>query len=542
MVQVGSISQWPKLITLPPNHSFEEADEIYSHAAVVPINPIIPLDRHSSYSRLIRVTAWSLRFIHNCRAKESHHSGSLSVRELSNSRVLWLSMAQSQMFPDEIESLKTKKVVSKASSLYTLHPFLDECGVLRVGGRLSNAECSYSQRHPVILRRHHELTTLIIRAEHIRLLHSGPSLVISSLSRQFHIIGQRIAVRSIIRACITCRRLSSKPQPQLMGQLRPERVTPGIVFETVGIDYAGPIYLKLGRVRKPIIIKAYICVFVALSVKAVHLEPVSDLTSEAFIACLRQFIACCGKPSTILSDHGSNFVGASKELTELARFLEEQRMQSNIVDFCASQNIHWSFIPERAPHFGGLWESAVKSLKIHLRKVVGNGKLTFEELTTVLTQVEACLNSRPLVALPSDGDGIEALTPGHFLIGRPLEALPDPSSACQSMTNLRRWNLCQSLTRHFWRRWSTDYFASLRRFSRWHTASRNFHIGDIVLLREDSLIPTKWPLGKITALHPGKDKVIRVVTVRTSTGTYRRPVVKVALLLPIESDPTPSHN
>lgn len=102
--------------------------------------------------------------------------------------------------------------------------------------------------------------------------------------------------------------------------------------------------------------------FVAVSVKAVHLDVVSDLTSAAFIACLRRFVARRGKPHTIWSDHGSNFVGASRELAELAAFLEEQRALSDIPDFCASQNIHWSFIPEHAPHFGGLWESAVKGM------------------------------------------------------------------------------------------------------------------------------------------------------------------------------------
>ncbi len=149
----------------------------------------------------------------------------------------------------------------------------------------------------------------------------------------FLIIGQRNVVRSITRACVVCRRTSAKPQPQLLGQLPPERITPGIVFEYVGIDYAGPVHLKLGRVRKPTFVKAYICLFVAMSVKAVHLEVVSDLTSAAFIACLRRFIARRGKPYCIWSDHGSNFVGASRELAELADFLEKQRIAGDIPDF-----------------------------------------------------------------------------------------------------------------------------------------------------------------------------------------------------------------
>ena len=129
-------------------------------------------------------------------------------------------------------------------------------------------------------------------------------------------------------------------------------------------------------------------------------------------------------------------------------FLEAQRTQGAISDFCSTQNITWRFIPERAPHFGGLWEAAVKGLKTHLRRVIANTRLTFEEFTTVLTQAEVCLNSRPLTSFPCDGNAIEVLTPRHFLIGKPLESLPDPSVSFRSASLLRRWHLCQSIVRH----------------------------------------------------------------------------------------------
>ena len=169
-----------------------------------------------------------------------------------------------------------------------------------------------------------------------------------------------------------------------------------------------------------------------------HLELVSDLSTDPFIASLRCFIARCGKPALIWSDHGSNFIGAARELKEFAQILELQTTQNIISEFCSTQNVQWKFIPERAPHFGGIWESAVKSMKTHLHRIVGNVKLTFEEFTTVLTQIEACLNSRPLTPLPCDDDGVEALTPGHFLIGRPLESLPDPAFSYRSVSLLRR--------------------------------------------------------------------------------------------------------
>ena len=86
------------------------------------------------------------------------------------------------------------------------------------------------------------------------------------------------------------------------------RVTPGQVFEEVGIDFAGPVSTKYGHVRKPVIVKSYICVFVSMSVKAVHLELVSELTTVAFLACLRRFISRRGKPQIIWNDNGTNFV------------------------------------------------------------------------------------------------------------------------------------------------------------------------------------------------------------------------------------------
>ncbi len=148
-----------------------------------------------------------------------------------------------------------------------------------------------------------------------------------------------------------------------------ERVTPDAVFENVGVDYAGPLYIKYGPIRKPTVIKAYVGVFVSMTIKAVHLELISDLTAESFIAALRRFTSRRGHPSMIWSDHGTNFVGANRELKEFSDFLDQQRVQGLVSEFCSSRRIVWKFIPERSPHFGGLWEAAVKSFKAHLKRV-----------------------------------------------------------------------------------------------------------------------------------------------------------------------------
>ena len=508
-------SSWPKQSSSHDTALSDEEREICFLTTVVPTTPVITLDRYSSFTRMKHVTAWVCRFVNNCRAHKQGRtkiisSPFLTVPELVAAQNYWIRTAQLDHFTQEIESIKKDGAIPNSSRLLPYHPFLDSDGILRVGGREHNSDRSFSNQHPIILHGTHPVTKLLIHLEHLRLLHAGPTLLASSLSTRFHIIGGRKIIRSITRGCIICRRDSARPRPQMLGQLPVERITPSPVFNKVGVDYAGPINVKHGYVRKPTVVKAYICVFVCLSTKAVHLELVSDLTTDAFMGTLRRFIAHQGKPSLIWSDNGTNFVGASRELRELALFLSEQKAQGDISDFCSSQCVTWSFIPERSPHFGGLWEAAVKSLKTHLRRVTANVTFTFEELTTILTQIEACLNSRPLVPICSDDDGMEALTPGHFLIGRPLESIPDVALTYRSISLLRRWHLCQGI-------------ATLRRFTKWNYPSRNASV-------EDNVVPAKWPLARIVKVHPSQDGLVRVVSVKTGSGVYKRPITKIALI------------
>ena len=162
-------------------------------------------------------------------------------------------------------------------------------------------------------------------------------------------------------------------------------------------------------------------------------------------------------------------------------------------------------------------------------------KLSFEEFSTVLTQVEACLNSRPLVPIDSaDDDGVEALTPGHFLIGKPVTALPDSPISYKSLFLLRRWHLCQHLVRHFWQRWEREYLTCLNKLTKWKYPTRNIQVGDVVVLQESGTVPTKWPLGRVIHTSLGEDGLVRVVTLKTTQGVYKRPANKVAVLLPVD--------
>jgi len=266
----------------------------------------------------------------------------------------------------------------------------------------------------------------------------------------------------------------------------------------------------------------------------VHLEVVSDYTAEAFLAALRRFTSRHGLCRYMYSDCGTNFVGADAQLRSF--FSASNSEQRRIADQLANDPIQWRFNPPSAPHFGGLWEAAVKSLKHHLRRVLGETTLTYEEMSTLLAQIEACLNSRPLQTLTDDPHDLTALTPGHFLIGTALNAVPEPSLLDAPTNRLSRWQLLQRMRDHFWDRWSREYLHSLLQRPKWWVSNEQIQVGRLCLLRNEATPPTRWPLARITRVHPGEDGRIRVVTARTASSELVRPLAKIILLPSIVSD------
>ena len=372
---------------------------------------------------------------------------------------------------------------------------------------------------------------------HFLHLHAGPTLLLGIVSLKYYVVGARQLIRNVSRGCVTCRKTYARTATQLMGDLPSIRVKPSPPFSTTGVDFAGPITLRRGHTRKPTYDKAYMCVFVCLTTKIFHLELMSDLSTEAFLAALRHFIARRGCPYKILSDNGTNFVGANHELQELYHHLETKESQGKICNFTAARKIVWTFSPGRAPHFGGLWEAAVKSAKSLLRKLLGTLSLTVEEYATILTDVEATLNSRPLCPMNTQPeDGLDVLTHGHFLIGRSLSALPQHPMENLPMSSKKRWHICQKVSTEFWQRWSKEYLQTLQRRQKWKNPQRDFNVDDVVLIKDQELFVRSWPLAIITKLHTGPDGRVRAVTLRTQKGVYTRPIIKLVLLIPQEKD------
>ncbi|XP_074033764.1 uncharacterized protein [Leptinotarsa decemlineata] len=311
-----------------------------------------------------------------------------------------------------------------------------------------------------------------------------------------------------------------------MANLPPSRMTPSRPFSISGVDYAGPFQLRDRKGRNFKTFKAYIALFVCFSTKALHLEVVSDLTSECFLACLRRFMSRRGKCSEIYSDNGTTFVGANNEIK-----LFFDSYKKNITEHLTTEGIQWHFITPNAPHFGGIWEAGVKSTKYHLKRVMGNASLNFEEFYTVLCQIEACLNSRPLYPISTDPNDLTPLTPAHFLIGESLTALPEPSLLNLKENRLSRFQRTQQIVQHFWSRWTKEYVSNLQTRVKWKMQHPQLiKIGLMVLVKEDGLPPLKWKMGRILQIHKGIDGVIRSVTIKTTTGELKRPVVKICIL------------
>lgn len=396
------------------------------------------------------------------------------------------------------------------SGLKSLTPFLDNSSgfeLIKVGGRLD-----YNQKHHILLPSNSQFVSTYVRHLHLRNYHAGPKAVVALIRNEYWIVNARNIARRIVRSCVHCVRYRPKLLEQVMGPLPAARLKPARPFQRCGVDFCGPINTYL-RIRGKGPIKSYLAVFVCLLTKAVHIEVVSDLSTKSFLNALKRMSGRRNTPCDIYCDNATNFVGASNQLQELKQFLFTKVTQQEIYKMCASDFIHFHFIPPRAPHFGGLWEAAIKSAKGLLYRSLANTRLTFEELTTVAVEIEAVLNSRPLSSLSSDP-----------------RALPERSLEDKSISNLDRYNTITAIKQKFWRRWSEDYINELRARVKWTSPAPNLTTGALVIIHEDNLPPQRWKLGRVESTVVGRDGHVRVVNLRTANGTCCRPIHKLALL------------
>ena len=366
----------------------------------------------------------------------------LSTAEITQAEVALARIAQKEVFPKEFESLQQHGISSDKSRLQSLHPFFyEQQQIIRVGGRLRRSPESAEFKHQIVLPDDHHITTLVSRYLHEKQAHCGQEHLISSLRQRFWPLKCRCMVKKVINNCMACRKRSVKPTIPLMADLPVQRITGfSKPFQFTGLDYFGPLIAKRARSR----VKRWGCIFTCMVTRAVHLELSDSLDTSDFIMTLRCFIGRRGAPAELFSDNGSNFRGADRELRDNLRCLD----QDKIIDFSLQNCMTWNFIPPHAPHFGGAWESLVKSVKRSLSAILKEQIVTDTVLRTTLVEVEAIMNSRPLTYNSTDANDFSALTPNHFLYGGATAVTSIGKFDDQDFSSRRRWRHCQVLSDH----------------------------------------------------------------------------------------------
>ncbi|XP_063545181.1 uncharacterized protein LOC134753270 [Cydia strobilella] len=508
--------QWP---LQPQSVNVSDLPEIKTHchiSAAADIQENDFTEKFSNFSKMQRVVAYMYRFKHNCQ-NTNKRFGPLRISELKLALISLCKKVQSEIFNKQF-LLLTKGTLTTKDKIIKLNPFIDQDNLIRVGGRLSNSNYDYDTKHPILLHASHHITKTLVQHYHKIHLHAGPQLLLSMLRHKFWIISGRNLCRKITHDCLTCLRFSGRTYQPIMSPLPAQRLHADHPFTHTATDYAGPILILNRKGRGAQLIKAYIVVFVCLAVRAVHLELVTDLTSQGFIAALNRFIARRGKPATLLSDNGTQYVGSCNEL---AKFLKEN--SNDITAYSAENEIKFKFAPAYSPNFNGLSEGSVKSVKYHLKRVLSMTNLDYEHMNSALVHIEGTLNSRPLTPLSSDPSDLAPLCPAHFLIGRTITLPPAPQvEETRPLTTLSKYMRVQQLKAHFWKRYSKEYISELQSRSKWRTQGAHPQLGEMVIIKDDRLPPNRWLLGRVTAVHPGSDGVNRVADILTTTGTLRR--------------------
>lgn len=476
----------------------------------------------SSWNKVLRSVAYVIRFLdrYSKRKPEERNSGPLKLSELMIAKNRILTIIQKEHFFREIENVSKGKLCIR--SIQKLTPFLDKNGTLKVGGRLKNAPIPESARHQILLPAAHNVVRLIVKDFHLSHLHAAPQLLASLIAQHYWILPAKKLINSVVHSCVRCFKTKPKNEHPLMGDLPPNRVSPNAVFSSVTSDFAGPFRVKVHFTRYATLVDVYLCFFVCMSTKAIHIEVVHALSVPAFIAALHRFSARRGCPSHLYSDQGTNYIGSANYFKRILTTKNEEW-----TTYINQRQIQFHPLPPTGPWFNGLAEAAVKSAKSLIHRTVGTDVLTMEEFNTLAVRVEAILNSRPLTVASADPNDLRPLTAGDFLIGRPLVSPPEENLELEQVPIGRRWRLVDAMVQRIWKRWHLEYLQTLQRREKWLEKTELIELGTLVLIHEPNAPPLTWKLGKITEVFPGKDGQNRVAEVKTQFGSLRRPLAKL---------------
>ena len=513
-----------------------------SVAATLPNDTFESTFRHGDLNKAVRVLTYVFRFVRNARKGKQSNS-----KLRSNAINFLVRETQRQAFPAEFSTLQSKNrtisnSLSSVSPLQSLCPIWDsEDRIIRVGGRLRNSNFDPIEIHPALLPAKHPLTHAIIEREHVRTRHQGRTVTAAAIRQAgFHVLHSTIVIKRFLASCVLCQKLRGKFLTQQMADLPRKRLQEIAPFENSGVDCFGPFLISRGRDtrRSTATKKIWVVIFTCLYSRAVHLETLHSMDTPTFLLAFRRFEAKRGKCKYLLSDHGSNFLGA-------ARTHEESQINKDLMRALEGQDLTWEKIPPNAPHFAGVWERKIGPIKSILAASLPRASdrpLAEDEFTTLLEEAASIVNQTPLSAVPSDPN--EPFPPSPAMLLNLRESHEGPSDINEDDVNeygRRRWRRVQALANCFWKSWKRDYISQLQARNKWRTPQRNLRVGDVVLIKEQSP-RSSWPMAVVEQVHPSSDGLVRSATLRLPSirsGLPRikdRPVHNLVLLIPF-TDP-----
>ncbi|XP_055645616.1 uncharacterized protein LOC129782482 [Toxorhynchites rutilus septentrionalis] len=494
-----------------PHHRVQQCKDelrsLYIHQEFFIPEPIVDVSRFSSWNRLHRSVAYVYRFIVNSKRNRNYQTGDLTQNELQEAEKILIRSVQWECFAEEMATLSRnqkvadteRRALDKTSKMYQLTPTLDEVGILRIDGRIGAASCaSRDLKFPIILPKSHHLTHLIIDRQHRILLHANNETVVNEVRQRFHVPNLRAQVKKVVENCQYCRIKKAVPRVPQMAALPLARLSPYVrPFSYVGVDYFGPLFVKVGRSS----VKRWVALFTCMTIRAVHVEMVHNLTTESCIRSVRRFVCRRGAPLEIHSDNATNFQGAERVLRE--------QINAGLTRTFTSTTTKWRFIPPTAPHMGGAWERMVRSIETAIISAYNDERMNDESLHTLLLEAESLVNSRPLTYLPLDSEEQEALTPNHFLLGSSSGSKEECSVTTSDSVMLKQsWNKIQGCMDRFWSRWIREYLPVLTKRTKWFGETRNAQVDDLVLVLDDTR-KNNWNRGRILEVITGKDGTVR---------------------------------
>ena len=476
------------------------------------------INHYSSFFMMRRAVAYLSRFICSLTDRPVQ-IGPLSLSEIKQGEAVLIRYVQAKSFPNEILRLAKGQPVRKSSSIAKLSPFLDADGILRVGGRTGD--------NPILLQNTCKLSTCIIQAAHVA-AHTGVEWTLSIVRKRYWVIKGRAAVKKVVMACVSCKRLYEQPAGQFMASLPIERITPGLpVFSNVGIDVFGPYYIRNYRSN----IKRWLVLFTCMATRAVHLEVIFSLDTSSMINAVRRFIARRGQPLKAFSDQGTNLTGAYNDLRASWKDISVEQLKCFAVN---KAGFDWQFISPRSPWKGGVWERLIGVSKRIAKGIRGtldqNSTMNDEVLSTLFCEVENMVNGRPLTKMNDDPNDFSCISPNHLLIGRSGLNMPPGVFSPDDMYR-KGWKHAQSLACKFWKIWLRSYLPELQGRQKWLDAKSNLSVGDLVLLMDTSCPRNLWPLAVITSVKESDDNLVRTVNVRTRASKDLERSVNQLILL-----------